>query len=135
LCWLTIPPSVWKNLVGVLDYLSPQKPPMEVFRTRKWLVRPHHSSSNAMDVAWYQPVGFRAAKDRLEVVGQLKSWAQIRRTQQLSGIKVSGSVDSGECARVEGGGQTALGGQHYRLSGEVLVAAGHEVNQPFGAVH
>jgi hypothetical protein len=24
-----------------------------------------------MDVAWYQPVGFRAAKDRLEVIGHV----------------------------------------------------------------
>ena len=61
-----------RNLVGVLDYLSPQKPPMEVFRTRKWLVRTHHSWSDAMDVAWYQPVGFRTAKDRLEVVGHIE---------------------------------------------------------------
>lgn len=61
-----------KNLVGILEYLSPQKPPMEVFRTRKWLVRTHHSGSNVMDVAWYMPVGFRAAKDRLEVVGHVE---------------------------------------------------------------
>ena len=61
-----------RNLVGVLDYLSPQKPPLEVFRTRKWLVRTHPSGSNAMDVAWYYPVGFRAAKDRLEVVGHVQ---------------------------------------------------------------
>ena len=61
-----------KNLVGVLDYLSLQKPPMDVFRTRKWLVRTHQSRSDAIDVAWYLPVGFRAAKDRLEVVGQVE---------------------------------------------------------------
>jgi hypothetical protein len=61
-----------KNLVGVLDYLSPQKPPMEIFRTRKWLVRTRHSWSNAIDVAWYLPVGFRAAKDRLEVIGHVE---------------------------------------------------------------
>lgn len=61
-----------KNLVGVLDYLSPEKPPMEVFRTRKWLVRIHQGWPNAMDVAWYHAVGFRAAKDRLEVVGRVE---------------------------------------------------------------
>ena len=62
-----------KNLVGVLDYLSPHKPPMEVFRTRKWLVRTHPGGSNAMvDVAWYYPVGFRAAKNRFEVVGHVE---------------------------------------------------------------
>jgi hypothetical protein len=60
------------NLVGVLDYDSPQKPPMEVFRTRKWHLRAHPGASDAMDVAWYQPVGFRAAKDRLEVVGHVE---------------------------------------------------------------
>jgi len=61
-----------KNLVGVLDYLSPQKPPLEVFRTRKWLVRTRPGWSNAMDVAWYLPMGFRTAKDRLEVVGHVE---------------------------------------------------------------
>lgn len=60
-----------RNLVGILDYLSPEKPPIEVFRARKWLVRAHPSHSNPMDIAWYQPVGFRAAKDRLEVVGRV----------------------------------------------------------------
>ena len=60
-----------KNLVGLLEYLSPQRPPMEVFRTRKWLVPTLHNVSNAMDVAWYLPLGFRAAKDRLEVVGHV----------------------------------------------------------------
>jgi len=61
-----------RNLVGVLDYLSPQKPSIKVFHNRKWLVRTHHSSSNAMDVAWYQPIGFRTTKNRLEVVGHVE---------------------------------------------------------------
>jgi hypothetical protein len=60
-----------KNLVGVLDYLSPQKPPLKVFRTREWLVRTRPGWSNAMDVAWYLPIGFRTAKARLEVVGHV----------------------------------------------------------------
>ena len=59
-----------KNLIGVLDYLSAEKPPVEVYRSRKWLVRNHHSWNNEMDLAWYGPVGFRSAKDRIEVAGK-----------------------------------------------------------------
>src|SRR5262249_18820413 len=32
-----------KNLIGVLDYLSHDKPTIDVFRKRKWLVWTHHS--------------------------------------------------------------------------------------------
>ena len=60
------------NLVGVLDYLSPEKPTIEVFRKRKWLVLRHHGESGTMDVAWYYPMGFRAVKNRLEIVGQVE---------------------------------------------------------------
>jgi hypothetical protein len=61
-----------KNLIGVLDYLSPEKPTIEVFRKRKWLVLTHHSWNNKIDIAWYQPVSFRAAKDRLEIVARVE---------------------------------------------------------------
>jgi hypothetical protein len=61
-----------KNLIGVLDYLSPEKPTVELFRKRHWLVRTHHSWNNEMDLAWYLYVGFRVAKDRLEIVGRIE---------------------------------------------------------------
>jgi hypothetical protein len=61
-----------KNLIGVLDYLSPEKPTIEAFTKREWLVRNHHSWKNKMDLAWYLSVAFRAAKDRLEIVGQVE---------------------------------------------------------------
>lgn len=60
-----------KNLVGVLDYLSSEKPTIEVFRKRKWLVLSHHVGST-MDIAWYHHLGFRAVKDRLEIVGEVE---------------------------------------------------------------
>jgi hypothetical protein len=60
------------NLVGVLDYMSPEKPTMEVFLERQWLVRTHHNWNNVMDLAWYPNVGFRKAKDRLETVGHVE---------------------------------------------------------------
>ena len=60
------------NLVGVLDYLSPEKPTIEVFRKRKWLVLRHHGESGTMAVAWYYHMGFRAVKDRLEIVGEVE---------------------------------------------------------------
>jgi hypothetical protein len=61
-----------KNLVGVLDYLSAEKQPVEVFRRRKWLILNHHNWKNEMDLAWYLPLGFRAAKDRIEVVDKVE---------------------------------------------------------------
>jgi hypothetical protein len=59
------------NLVGVLDYLSPEKPTIEVFRKRNWLVLHHHGESGTMDIAWYYHMGFRAVKNRLEIVGEV----------------------------------------------------------------
>lgn len=56
-----------KNLVGVLDYRSPQKPTIEFYRERKWL-----AWNNEIDLAWYHYMGFRAVKNRLEVVGQVE---------------------------------------------------------------
>jgi len=61
-----------KNLIGVLDYLSATKPTLEVFLNRHWLFRTHHEWKNQMDVAWYQYVGFREAKPRLEIVGRVE---------------------------------------------------------------
>jgi hypothetical protein len=61
-----------KNLLGVLDYLSPEKPTMEVFRQRKWLVLRQPSSNNKIDVSWYHYMGFVAVKNRLEIVGQVE---------------------------------------------------------------
>lgn len=59
------------NLVGVLDYLSPEKPTLDVFRTRKWLELTHHTFSGQLNVAWHYPMGFRSGKDRIEVVGRI----------------------------------------------------------------
>lgn len=59
-----------KSLIGVLDYLSPEKPTMEVFRQRKWLVL--SQPGNKIDVAWYHYMGFLAVKNRLEIVGQVE---------------------------------------------------------------
>lgn len=61
-----------KNLVGVLDYLSAEKPSMKVFEARNWLRLTHHNWNNRRDIAWYQSVGFRAVKERLEIIGQVK---------------------------------------------------------------
>jgi hypothetical protein len=60
-----------ENLIAVLDYVSSEKPSIEVFQGRKWLVRTHHNWNNQMDVAWYSHVGFRAAKKRLEIIGRV----------------------------------------------------------------
>lgn len=60
-----------KNLVGLLDYLAPEKPAIDVFRKRRWLVLTHHSWNGEIALAWYLPIRFRAAKDQLEIVGHL----------------------------------------------------------------
>lgn len=61
-----------KNLIGMLDYVSHAKPTLETFRERKWLVLTHHDWDSTMFLAWYHYTGFRAAKDRLGVVGQIE---------------------------------------------------------------
>ncbi|MBK8207327.1 MAG: hypothetical protein IPK87_11155 [Planctomycetes bacterium] len=61
-----------KNLICVLDYLGSEKPTLDAFHVRKWLKLTHHSYQGRADCAWYGTVGFRAMKDRIEVVGQLQ---------------------------------------------------------------
>jgi hypothetical protein len=55
------------NLIGVLDYLSLEKPPIDVFRERRWFVL----NQSKTDIAWYHYMGFRSARSRLEIVGHL----------------------------------------------------------------
>lgn len=64
-------PEYGKNLIGVLDYLSTKKPPSKVFKNRQWLTLTHHSHTGRVDLGWYLPVAFRAAKDRIEVIGSV----------------------------------------------------------------
>lgn len=56
----------------MLDYLSPEKPTIEVFRKRKWLVLNHQGENGTTDIAWYYAMGFRAVKTRLEIVGEVE---------------------------------------------------------------
>ena len=65
-------PEYGKNLVGVLNYLSAEKPALQVFRDRNWLIRSHHEWNNSMDLAWYLYVGFGKVKSRLEIVGRVE---------------------------------------------------------------
>lgn len=60
-----------RDLVGVLHYLSSEKPAIEVFRKRKWLGLSHHAG-RMMDIAWYHHMGFRTVKDRIEIVGEVE---------------------------------------------------------------
>jgi hypothetical protein len=64
-------PEYGENLVALLDYMSPEKPSLEVFVKRRWLYRTHHSWDNEMDLAWYSHFGFRKTKPRLEVIGRV----------------------------------------------------------------
>lgn len=60
------------NLVGVLDYLSTEKPQIDVFRERRWLAFSGSAAQNKLDVAWYHYLGFRSARSRLEIVGHVE---------------------------------------------------------------
>jgi hypothetical protein len=61
-----------KNLVALLDYLSADRPTMNVFLARKWLIPDPDERQPRIAVAWYYRIGFRAARSRLEVVGQVE---------------------------------------------------------------
>ena len=49
----------------------PYEPPIEEFRTRTWRVRPD-GTPDAIEIAWFMPVGFRSVASRLQVVGQIE---------------------------------------------------------------
>ncbi len=61
-----------RNLIGVLDYLSLEKPTRAIFQERKWLIRTHNNWKGELDLGWYLPLGYRAVKDRIEVVYQVE---------------------------------------------------------------
>lgn len=61
-------PEYGLNLVGVLDFLSVDRPDISVFDGRKWLCLSHHKYDGQLDISWYGPVGFRKEKARFHVV-------------------------------------------------------------------
>lgn len=64
-------PEYGKNLIGVLDYMSTQMPTLPDFSLRKWLILTHHQHHGRLDLLWYLPVGFRAEKNRFEIIGRI----------------------------------------------------------------
>ena len=60
-----------RNLVAVLDYTSAVRPTIEVFRERK-LASARDKWNDGAQIAWYLPMGFRAVKNRLDVVGRVE---------------------------------------------------------------
>lgn len=65
-------PEYGKDLVAVLDYMSPKKPTLEVFRGRKWLCQTHHEWRGQPAITWHWPFGFRTMKNRIETVGTIE---------------------------------------------------------------
>lgn len=63
-------PEYGKNLLGIIDFMSPDPPPADIFAQRRWLVLTHHAWNKNVCIFWYLPVGHRAAKSRIQVVGQ-----------------------------------------------------------------
>ena len=84
-----------RNLVGVLDYISAEKPPLEVFRNRRWLEVANQGGKSDRDLAWYYHTGFRAVMAGLAVVG-------------LTGILDSDPTDSNVYRRWTGIGERGL---------------------------
>jgi hypothetical protein len=61
-----------ENLIVSLDYLAPERPTIDDFRKRNWLVYSHPSWKGELYLAWHSPLRFRAFKDRIGVVGQIE---------------------------------------------------------------
>ncbi len=59
-----------KNLIVGLNYLSDQPPEMEVFDKRNWLFLNHHNFNKELFIGWYLPVGFKAVKEHIKVIGK-----------------------------------------------------------------
>jgi hypothetical protein len=57
------------NVIGLLEYKSPERPGQEVFEGRRWLRLTHHSWGNQLAVYRFMSLRFRSVKDRFEVVG------------------------------------------------------------------
>ena len=60
------------NLVGVLRYKSPEKPPLPVFEGREWLYPSHHSwAGDKPALQWCPASRHKKEGTALEVVGQV----------------------------------------------------------------
>jgi hypothetical protein len=61
-------------LIGILYYLSKKKPSLKFFNRRKWLVLSHHNWAEEKPkmIQWFGHDGFREAKKRFQVIGQVE---------------------------------------------------------------
>ena len=63
-------PEHGRNLLGELDYLADEPPPMDVFEARRWLRPTHHSHTGKPNLYWVPTTRHRLNKARLVIVGQ-----------------------------------------------------------------
>jgi len=59
------------NWIITLNYLSDSPPEMDVFQKRNWLRPTHHGWNGKVDAGMYTELGFRKARDRIKLVGNL----------------------------------------------------------------
>lgn len=60
------------NLIAVLQFRSIEKPAIEVFELRKWLVLTHHAWKNQLEIMWYFSKFFKRHTHPIEKIGSIK---------------------------------------------------------------
>jgi len=56
------------TLCGLLDYVSHDKPPKDIYENRKWLSITHHSWNGRVEITWYGANSISTAPEGLEVI-------------------------------------------------------------------
>lgn len=60
-----------QNLIGVLNYMKNEEPDISTFEKRNWLIINHHEWKNQPDIRWYVVQGYRSAKKRFKLIGNI----------------------------------------------------------------
>ena len=64
-------PELGLNVIATIDYLSSDKPTIDVFKKREWLKLTHHNWNGELDVNEYSFRFWQKEKHRFEVVGKI----------------------------------------------------------------
>ena len=60
------------NLIGVINYLSVDKPAPDDFLSKNWLVVTHHNWNGKINIAWYGAQGHRNYSKKITVIGSIE---------------------------------------------------------------
>jgi hypothetical protein len=64
-------PELGTNIIGTLNYLSNNKPTLNVFKKREWLKLTHHKWNGQLDINILSNAHWRKEKNRFEVIGNI----------------------------------------------------------------